>query len=57
MGEPSFAFDFAPRSFDLDRIEKAFIALIRVLEGSLNELKENKVVIFDMELDRFVIVP
>lgn len=51
------AFEFTPRSFNPDRIKRAFMALKYAYEGALNELKEKKMVIVDEKLDRLVIVP
>jgi len=51
------AFEFTPRSFNPDRIKRAFMALKYAYEGSLNELKEKKMVIFDKCLKKWVIVP
>ncbi len=56
-GEPSFVFDFTPRSFNPDRIKRAFMALKYAYEGSLNQLKERKMVIFDKCLKEWMIVP
>ena len=50
-------FKFSPKLFNPDRIKRAFMALKYAYEGSLNELKERKMVIFDKCLKEWMIVP